>query len=338
MEQYTPKQIFKIRIRLFLALFVLLSLAAVIPSCEMPDERDVCCYNVRIDYRYYSGGEDVFKDHIHSVRHFLFDADSVLQEVTDVEGDEITYVERVLPAGKYTMLSFANIGTSSQLDSFRIGVTRREDLSLSMNNPDANGYQQNSERLFFALRDFEVKPSGIVHYLADFTHAHNILTVRVKMKNGSFGDSDLYYMELTNVPGSYRFFSDDKVVREVVTRAGEEVESSEDYVVYAIPELGNRRVAHRAKVYYKPGALEGSFITYRYRNNAVPLFCLYSDEGPMMKEIDLSKFFATMGWELTLNITQEFDITITIDGERVYVSPTMINDWEDGGVIGATTK
>ena len=305
-------------------------------GCQMIDENDFCCYNVQLNYRYYHSGKNELTSRITSMRHFLFNADSILQDVYDVSGDAVKKLELIIPSGDYTIISFANIHTASRLQEFVTGQSRMDELQLYIDNLNEDGYQNNSEKLFFAYRNFSVAKSGIKYYIVDCTHAHNILTVNVKWKDASPPVSSRYTMELTKVPGNYQFPVQRWItIGSFKSEDNKIPESNENTVVHAIPEPLSKTVTHHTEGKFKPnGNLEGTFITYRYTNQRIPTFCLFGDNEALMKEIDLSIFFQQMGWELSNNIEQEFDLTMTIDGDKVWVSGTNIVDWEDGGTIG----
>ena len=332
------KHILKIRLTGIGLLLVGMLLLYMFSSCQMMDERDLCCYNVQLNYRYYRAGKNEMSSRVSSMKHFLFNSDSILQEVYDVSGDAVKKLEVIIPSGDYTMVSFANIGEPSFLNDFIVGQSKMNELELYIDNLNSDGYQDNSERLFFAYRNFSVAKSGIKYYIVDCTHAHNILTINVKWKNASPPSSSRYMMELTKVPGNYQFpVSRWVTIGSFKSEDNKIPESTSLLVVHSIPEPLERDVEHQTQARFKPnGNLEGTFITYRYTNQRIPTFCLYGDNGALMKEIDLTKFFQQMGWELTLNIEQEFDLTMTIDGDKVYVSSTNIADWEEGGTIGGS--
>ena len=334
--KYINKHIYRIRLTGIGLLLIGMILLYMFSSCQMMDERDLCCYNVQLNYRYYRSGKNELSSRVQSMKHFLFNSDSILQEVYDVSGDAVKKLEVIIPSGDYTMVSFANIGQPSFLNDFIVGQSKMSELELYIDNLNTDGYQDNSERLFFAYRNFSVAKSGVKYYIVDCTHAHNILTVNVKWRNTSPPTSNRYQMELTKVPGNYQFPVQRWVtIGSLKSDNGNIPESNENTVVHVIPEPIGKTVEHRVDGRFKPnGNLEGTFITYRYTNQMIPTFCLYGDQGTLMKEIDLAVFFQTMGWELSLNIEQEFDLTMTIDGDKVYVSATNIADWEDGGTIG----
>ena len=332
------KQIYKVRITAVGLLLIGVILLYFLSSCQMMDERDLCCYNVQLNYRYYRSGKNELSTRVQTMKHFLFNQDSILQEVYDVSGDAVKKLEVIIPSGDYTMVSFANVGDPSFLKEFIVGQSKMSELELYIDNLNNDGYQNNSERLFFAYRNFSVAKSGVKYYIVDCTHAHNILTVNVKWKNATPPASSRYQMELTKVPGNYQFPIQRWVTIGSFKADGTLPESTSSIVVHAIPEPLGKVVTHRTDGRFKPnGNLEGSFISYRYTNQMIPTYCLYGDNGALMKEIDLSVFFQTMGWELSLNIEQEFDLTMTIDGDKVWVSATNIADWEDGGTISGAT-
>ena len=316
------------------ALFYLLSLLTLASSCQMLDERDLCCYNVQLIYRYHRLGKDELSTRVQTMKHFLFNSDGVLQEVYNVSGTAVKRLELVIPSGDYTIISFANVEDPSFFKAFVVGQSKMSELELYIDNLNPEGYQDNSERLYFAYRNFRVAKSGVKYYMVDCTHAHNILTVNVRWKNQSPPPNNKYTMELTNVPGNYQFPIQHWVALGEVESDATLPESTTATVVHAIPQHLEQDVHHQVQARFKAnGNLVGSFITYRYTDERIPSYCLYGDNGALMKVIDLAKFFRQVGWKLTLNLEQVFDITITIDGDKVYVSATNIADWEDGGTI-----
>lgn len=321
-------------------IFGLCAFILFLVACTMQDDRDICCYNIRLDYRYCQNGNmNALKSNISRLRHFLFDADSVLVEVAETEGNACNKFERILPAGDYTIVSFANLNGISRLDSFEIGYTKMDEMRLYVDNDDAAGYQSECERLFYTYRDFTVYRSGTARYIVDMSHAYNELTVNVKWKGGEVPPNKHYVMELTDVPGDYAFSVSNHICTKTSQNSGDLPQSTHNEIVYTIPGQCGRFVKYRKEARFRPnGNLQGIFVSYRYTNRNIPSFCLYGDDGPLMKQINLSKLFYAMGWELDRNVAQVFDITLTIDGDKVYATPTVVNDWEDGGVIGAGTK
>lgn len=97
----------------------LLLLPLLYSSCSTIDERDECCEEVVLIYRYVPVTKDEYKDHIGEIRHYLFDAKGVfVQELNQTSPHSQRIHLRSLPIGKYTVMSLAN--KSSQFSHFQI--------------------------------------------------------------------------------------------------------------------------------------------------------------------------------------------------------------------------
>lgn len=97
--------------------FRLLAAALLLSSagCSIDDDRDVCCGNVVVEYRYLPYGVDELPTYITSMRHFVFDGDGrYVCEVGD--GSNSRRQRFTLPDGDYTMVTLGNAGGSLKFD------------------------------------------------------------------------------------------------------------------------------------------------------------------------------------------------------------------------------
>lgn len=315
------------------ALFLLL---AVVGSCDLEDERDVCRDNVELSFRYCrSDNQDLLSQQVRTLRVFLFDKDSVFLKSYDVSGPDLCRQRFRLPAGCYTLVAWGNLDKASETTEAVTGQTQLSVLQLSVNSPCAGGRQNNCENLFYGSCAFVVEETGRTTCVTDLSCAYNYLAVTVRWKSETPDlNAGRYAMRLHQAVGGYAFAVADRIV---VSGAGpaRDARMAGSPVIHAIPALCPEKTVNHEITAQTAGSRElyGSFVTYRYTNEQVPAFQLFRDEIPVMKEIDLGLFFRSMGWELSRNIRQTFHIQVEIDGDKVIVSSAYVGDWEDGGSI-----
>jgi hypothetical protein len=179
--------------------------------------------------------------------------------------------------------------------------------------------------------------------MTNVTHAHCVLDIMVRWYDGSNNPSSgkEYLMTLKQTPASYGFMPE-FVVKNGLEKyqydAGTEYYSSDNqkginYIPTVSKDKQSIHVIHGSVNSTKTGnALYGQFITFRYRSDSEVLFCVYSPDGDrLMKEIDLSVFFKSMGIDLDYSLCQEYSLLIDVKGDNVQVSFIEIGDWKDGG-------
>lgn len=307
-------------------LWSLLLLWLFVGACDIDDELPECNYNARIDFFYtLNTPANVLPLYIHRMTDYVFDADSTLIDIyTRERQSELTYRGLQLPPGQYSLVSWGNARNATTVVPSRIGSTRLDEMLLYLDNPLANGFQGNGDKLYYGYCQVEVKPQGISHTRVDMTHAHCRLGITVKWKRGAPPDTQNFHMELRNIAGTYRF------------TAKQQLPTGYAPGFYAIPQEGTARLNHWVDTQMGiTRSVKGEFVTLRLTSDDHPIFCLYAADKPLIKEIDLHKYFTTMQTNLDRNLQQEFDLMMEVQPDgTVVVSPARISDWQEGESIG----
>ena len=314
-------------------------------SCALDGELDECPYNVRLEYWYTgSGTVNVLPDYVSRMREFVYDEHGVLCLVSERSGRKaVLYGEFTLPPGKYTLVNWANLDTASHIPPFEVGKTTLDDMKLYLDNPYSQtkstaSWQKSSEKLYYGYTTFSVRDRGVSRQRVDMVHSHCKLNILVKWKGRAPANTRNFVMTLKDIPSSYQFRPGSEIkgsphsyydeTDETVTRSG---------VFYYIPGKADApTVHHRIDVKMEiTGSVSGEFVTYRLTNDTHPVFCLYAGDSPVIKEIDLWKYFRTMQIDLDNNLRQEFDLVVEVDPSGgIIVSSAIVMDWNDGGNIG----
>ena len=326
----------------FVTVLCTMTLAA---SCTLDGELAECPYNVRLEYWYTgSGTANVLPDYIRSMREFVYDENGILRQVNDlVDRNKILYGEFTLGPGKYTLVNWANLDTASHVNTFEIGKNTIDEMKLYLDNPYSQtkstaSWHKNSEKLYYGHTTFSVQGQGVSRQRIDMVHSHCKLNIMVKWKGRAPANTRNFVMTLKDIPSSYQFRPGSEIkgsphsyydeTDETVTRSG---------VFYYIPGKADApTVHHRIDVKMEiTGSVSGEFVTYRLTNDTHPVFCLYAGDSPVIKEIDLWKYFRTMQIDLDNNLRQEFDLVVEVDPSGgIIVSSAIVMDWNDGGNIG----
>ena len=324
----------------FRLLFIaLVSLPLMLTACNLDDDGDVCCEGVRIDFRYSKGGGDLFPEFIGSMRHFIFDENGVLINIT--EGDK-TNLQRLspsfLPAGSYSLVTLGNLGEATDLGEPQIGITRKKDFLLRLSALRPDGYMANGDRLYWGVLDFVSEPKKRHRYLCDMSNIFCRLTVTVRWRDTQPVGSEPFTLQLRGVPRQYAL--DNSLAYNILV-AGDNAgtASTATRVVHSFPSVNEDKASllnHRVEAPRLAGRVRTRFITLRYTDDRIPLFRVYRNNVPVMKEIDLSKVFKLWKWKVNDNIEQDYEIEIEIrDDGSVVVSTAGVNvlDWIDGGYV-----
>lgn len=335
-----------------LYIFALAMSTMLLTACDINDDVEECQYNTRLIYQYdreYTASTNVLSQYVQSLDEYIFDANGVLVQINKLPGYSCfgKYVsETNLPEGKYSVITWGNMGDFSKVNQAQIGVTKREDMLLNLDNAysplRATAYQSNSEKLYYAYRTFSVEKYGVSKVEVDMSHSHCVLDITVRWKKAEETPaSGNYYMLLKQLPTQYAFMPEYKFKdKHVAIHKPEEDEfpKDTDETLYFITTVyGSQQLkTYRQDVVMNGGRLLNTqFVSYRYRSNSHELLSIYAADGTqVMKEIDLYRFFRDMDIELDTNLRQEFQINIEIDGNTVIVSLVEVGDWDEGGTIG----
>jgi hypothetical protein len=307
-------------------------------SACLPEDPDDCCYNVRLEYRYQragTSGANVLGYYVDSLREYVFDAHDVLRAVNNyrIPTDSGTFFsEQNLSPGLYTVVTFGNKGGYEKTGEETVNVTTRQDLRIST--------EGRSDRLYYGFRSFEVGRYGISRIAVDMTHAHCVLGITARWidDTGHPAAGKQYTLNLRQAPSLYRYSPEFLVYNE------------SDEAVFA-PEKESYPLRDSRRFNYLPtvdsvvcadlsvrgttssGALHGEFITLRYRSDSHVLLSIRSAGEQVMKEIDLYRYFREMGIRLDYSLCQEYQLLLTIDGDRVSVGMVNVSDWDEGGML-----
>ncbi|GAB6010383.1 FimB/Mfa2 family fimbrial subunit [Dysgonomonas reticulitermitis] len=321
-------------------------------SCDIDRETEDCWYNTRIIYRYNRENtttENVLTEYIQSLDEYIFDEQGILVAINHLPGESCfgEYItETNLPEGRYTVITWGNKAAPSKVNKEQPGVTTKEEMMLYLDNPyiaagNTAAMQNNSERLYYGYRTFSVAKYGVSRVYVDMSHSHCVLNITVRWKKAAEVPANTrdFYMLLKDVPSMYDFMPEFMFRAEgeaSLHRPGEDLfpaVSSEQINYIPLVHSPDGLLTHRAGAVMGDRALQGQFVTYRYRNGSHPLLSIHTPASQVMKEIDLHAFFKALNIELDTNRRQEFDLLLLIDGGEVIVSLVTIDDWIDGGYL-----
>ncbi|MDL2278946.1 FimB/Mfa2 family fimbrial subunit [Parabacteroides sp. OttesenSCG-928-G07] len=322
----------------------------LLASCELQPDLPICDYSIQLEYWLSeSAQKNELHQYVKAIDEYIFDEYGILFQINRVESRAYNknFVSEVdLPAGKYSVVSWANVSASSKAVGVEVGKTHINDLMLNLNNPVNTTYNihEHSERLYQGYRTFSVREHGVSQVRVYMSHAHCILEVIVKWTNNTPPDTENFYMTLRDVKDTYAFTPAYKVFGNTINgfEYAEEqhlITDKERRYYLTVPNVGSRDISHvqQAKMDITRN-VSGRFSCYRLSNNTHPLFRLYAGDTPLMREIDLHKYFQNMGIELDTNLKQEFAIIIEIgENDVIRVTPVVISDWNNGGEIGGGT-
>lgn len=323
-------------------LFLLLFLSA----CSVLDEREVCCEEGGIYIRYIRNIAvgDRYRIYIKSSEHFLFDKQGVLvsHSVPTGKPEELYFVPK-LPDGAYTLLVVGNRSTSTRL-KYTLGITKLSEMLMSIGTEHTSNYFSNGDRLYWGILPFEMKQGKPNRHFCDMSNIHCRMRVTVKWKNNLPRFKGQYTLQLRRVSESYRMRLHPQVPK-ITLNAFPKPEwppfvSTKEQVVHSFPWIiQEKTVTHRLYRPMSSAKLDGKFVTMRYDDNLIPSFCVFSGGTPLMKEIDLTRFFREVKWIPSKIPEQVFHLLIEIDptNDSVIVSAAgdmNVVDWQDGGTIG----
>jgi len=336
--------------------YLLLAAVALLgASCSMDEHNEVCDYSVELRYDYNrenSANANVLHNYIGSISEYIFDENEILYAMNTITADEcdgLLKSERMLPPGRYSVISWGNMAGACRATAATVGVTTRQQMELMMDNPcDVYaGYQNNGDRLFHAYRTFTVNPVGISRVRVDMVHSHLSLRFRVKWGPGATKPpvGQEYQVRIETTPSQYRFMPE--YVRSGVDVVYHDTDTHDEYNAICpawrphIPTVyGDRNILkHRVNTNVDTEReAYGEFITFRLLNNSGAMLSLHNADSGMTQVADtknLGDYFRDEGIELSRNLRQEFSIEILINADNTITLRWLdIAEWDEGGLVG----
>lgn len=337
----SPKTMFR-PLQILSFLFVILAVF----SCDISDERDLCCERLTLHYRYVQREmQDDFSQHIDHMRHFLFDdLGRFIKELPPSSKGRQDVRLIKMPVGTYTVITVANatVGRTqlselmkpwSTLADFRLAITHLESKKIV----DASNVHGNGDELFWNSRTFTVRSNRSQYIICDLSNIHCHLGVKVKWNTVPKMDGD-YTIRLTQVPTDYVLSP--SLADTIRRHSGEPLsaESSPKHVIYTFPKHAGSLGVHEITVPLYNLELEGVFTTLRYSNTHIPTLQIFHGDVAITKPINLGRAFRAWNWLPSSNPEQDYRIELTLyDDGRVLVNQwaeTTVLDWIDGGTFG----
>ncbi len=323
---------------LLYAFLNILLLSFVLVSCDIDDERDICCESLRIDFRYSKGGADLFPQHIRSMKHYVFDANGQLYTVIEGSKNDLQHLSlgRV-PVGVYSLVSLANLGKATLLEPNESQITKTQFL-LKLQNLRADNFMANGDLLYWGILNFEAIKNERLRYLCDMSNIHCRMTITLRWKGKVPGGKEPYTFELNGIPAEYNL-NIDKAYAIHVAGDKKELVTTNSRVVHSFPKVEENKnlVNHRKEAPYLAGRVRVKIVSLRYTETRIPKLRIYHKGLPITKEMDLAKAFKIWKWETDNNIEQDYKIDVEIQEDgTVIIKPTAsvnVKDWIDGGSI-----
>ena len=328
----------------------LLLLCLSLGACNIDGDLTECPYNARLEYWYTGTGQaNVLPDYVYRMHEFVFDSVGVLCHKREISGRKGIGAEVNLPPGRYTLVAWGNIDTCSRMSHTEIGRTHIEELRLWADRPyreETRGgtsapLQAPAEKLYYGHAGFWIAERGVSRGRVDMVHAHLKLDVTVKWKGRAPTDTGDFYMTLGGIYPEYQFLPKFEVKGSPYStysadNGGAMTRSGIWYYIPGRPKDCSPvtyKVAARVSVAQTAGA---QFVTYRLTSADHPVLQLFGGGEPLIREIDLEKYFRTMQIDLDKNLRQEFSLVVEVDANGgIIVSSAKVSDWVDGGTIGA---
>lgn len=285
-------------------------------GCAIDDDRDICCNNTLMEFKYIPYGIEELTSYIHSFRHLVFDAEG--RFVCEILHDGDLHRQRFdLPEGDYTMIS---LGNADQELAFDASDHTLRSLEMELVCRSGEGSYMNADELFWGVCPMHIGKGNNNRFVTYMNNIHCHLHIKVMWYNmpNDVGD---YRMELSQVPVGYA------------------LDPERSYTINdkILPADNGMRATHVQMVPLKAQELQTEFITLRYGDDSIPVFRLWFGERPVTNAIDLSRAFRTWGWRPSATAVQEYRIQLTIySNGTVEVKPWIdadVEDWQNGGTF-----
>lgn len=310
----------------FFTILLLAAMYSCFTSCDVEDERDVCCKRIVMEYHYMRDGQDKFKDNIYSLRHFLFDGNErFLREIPS--GNDLQYLELdSLQAGNYILIAIGNAAEGTALNTPSVN-SRMQDFMLQVAGTDG----RNTDPLYYGMCRFTPKRESanlVQRFVTQMSNVHCKLKVTVKWQNRPpiLTPEPIYRMILENCAENY------------------ELDAVNGYSIGEknFPYSPFWQQEHRIDCALDSRQLKQTFISLRYTNENLPILHILCKENDEYVEqtppLDLKRAFQSWSYRPSTAERQNYKIVVTIymDG-HVGVKVEMetgIADWVDGGSFG----
>lgn len=302
-------------------LLILGLLATLLTGCSLDDDRDECCYQIRLHYHETIDGEDQFERDIKSMQHLLYDSEGFFIRMIESTADNPQDVDiSGLDNGEYTVITVANATEKTlfedyeHISTFRLVHNARYTRTRSENEDYAN-----SDELYWRKVTFTVDgTSKVIDCPLSNIHCHLHVTANWKGIPKQMG---LWTLRLFHVHTEYMAGEVGLVIRE-----------------RQHPVETNQRGNHRIDADTFNFELEGEFITFRWTNERLPKLQIWCEDESATTMMDLQKAFEEWGWYPDRAQVQDYWINLQIgdDGsvDMRASGEARVNDWIDGGTIG----
>ena len=310
------------------AVLLLCTLAALLTSsCDLEDERDNCCADNRIVFRYTLNGEDCFNKYISTMQYFLFDEDGDYLMELFPDGDDLTELCLCdgIPSGVYSLVAVGNLEDYATIEGL-------EDLGLHGFTLVADDWADsdilsdgltplaNGDRLYWGQCDFTLDHSKSQTFYTEMANIHCRLTVHVEWE-ATPDYSDGYSFVLYEI-GAYSEMCGDNA-----TQIG----------VQSFPPVPDYSACMVQEVALSRGVLLENLYTLRLTDDDIPVFLLMHDDVAVTMEIDLTDAFEQWGWTPSSEQVQEYEVSLKIltngDVEATSGLNTNVSDWTNGGTV-----
>lgn len=333
----------------------LLVLTYTLTGCDLDGPMRECDYRVRLHFHYSrEGSANRIRDYVTSITDYLFDSQGRLVEVTTRSAARIPQRTLMLPPGRYTLISWGNLGEKTLVQPSPEAGTLLDEMQLVKNAPhpsasargadasalstdasslstvasatrgfDASALprQLNCERLHYGRADFTVQDFGVQEQTVFMGHAYLDLTITVVGLEGRAGEEFTFRLDGTHPVYDMTHY------RQI------NAQGFPMYIPQPDREQDNVHLLSGVRM-SRDGTLEDQFFSYRLTGTSKPLFSIWQGGRQVLRDIDLKHFFDTMLIEMDTNECQEFHLRITVRGDEAYVQFVTLGDWIEGGTIG----
>lgn len=336
------KQMLRGACNTILMAMVVASLMFFHTSCTTIDERDECCEEVLLLYRYIPTTRDEYQSHIKEIRHYLFDAQGVLLQKIEQTAPHSQIIKlQGIPVGKYTVLTLANRSEGwSQFPQMVVGKTKLNDLILTARYP-TYAKSEDGDPLFWNIREIESRKNERSTYYCDLSNIHCHLMVRVVWKDIFPPSGDGYRIELDHLPSTYKLYRPIYNGLYTLKMPNTSVQSVSGSTArqawHEFPKNSGADGRIVADVPLFNNELRFKFRSLRYTNNQIPILKIYHQGKIYRKELDLTRFFHDQGLVPDDTAVQDYKIVVEIGRDVIKIhlwTGSRIVDWQDGGMIG----